>query len=169
MYFDDDYTNDYYRGLPEEICPMAYMIPYLYPLDEFDDGSVDDDMMRQPPYSVVSLLRLLESKSPQSFTQFEKYRVPRFFLRRIYRSFIGYILRNVNFVEPLPRPINQYAESILNKILSIRPLFENVFAFFGVPVNITRNILRNVVIFVLGNLPFPSHVPGGRVSEQTAE
>lgn len=155
MYSDfERHTNDeWYRDDSEDICPLVYMIPYMPPFTEYDDyrAAEEEDMMRQPPYSVARLLSLYESKSPRSFTQLERYRIPRFFIRRLFRAVIGYVLRNVNIAVPLPQPVSLYAENLLNKLVGARPMFQNVFTFFGVPVALSRSILIDLIAFVLNN------------------
>jgi hypothetical protein len=136
---------------------MVYMLPYMEDFDDEDYGS----MMRQPPYSVVSLLSQYETQSPQSFTQLERYRVPRFFIRRIFRTIISFVLGSVNISRPLPQPAPVYAGALFNQLSTSRPTLINIFTYFGAPANISRNIMLNLITFVLNNLPFPGGTPGG--------
>lgn len=142
----------WYRGDASTICPYVYMMPYIPPFSEFDDEMENKGMLRQPPYSVALLLSRFEAQSPNSFTDLERYRMPRFFIRRIFRSIIGYVLRNITIGASLPQPVGQYAENLLNRLVSSRPMFQNVFIYFGVPVGLSRSILLNLIIFVLNNV-----------------
>lgn len=154
----DNYFRDaQHYEIPEPICPVLYTLPYTMDdgLDDDIDNTADyagSSMMRQPPYSVARILSLYEAQVPQSFAELERYRLPRFLIRRLFRMVIGYILRNVNVAEPLPQPVNQYGRTLLNRFLSTRPMFLNLFTLFMVPPNTARNILLNLAVFTLNNL-----------------
>lgn len=142
----------WYHREASTICPYVYMIPYILPFSEFDDETENEGMPRQSPYSIALFLSRFEAQSPKSFTDLEQYRIPRFFIRRIFRSVIGYVLRNITIGAKMPLPIEQYAERLLNRMVSSHPMYQNVFTYFGVPVELSRSILLNLIIFVLNNV-----------------
>lgn len=150
LYPNYEYMDKWYRTIPEQpLCPAAYIIPYTPLMEEYDDTG--DDMLRQPPFSTARILSLYETQYPQSFIQLERYRIPRFVLRRIFRTVIGYVLRYTNPIA-IPQPVSRYAEALLNRIVSARPMFQNLFTYFGVPVALSRGILLNLIMFTLNQL-----------------
>lgn len=140
MYFGDELMPP---------CPMSYMMAYLPPFSMYDEG----DMMRQPESSVVKLLRQFESQMSHAFTELERYRVPRFFIRRVFRAVIGYVLKVVDMTKPLPQAVNQYAVTLFNRMESAQPTFISVLTFFKVPYDVVRDTFINLIRFVLNNLP----------------
>ncbi|HBM79330.1 MAG TPA: hypothetical protein DD426_00595 [Clostridiaceae bacterium] len=142
-----------YKYYIHTFCPVIYMIPYMPPMAEFDEfGNSGDQMTRQLSCDTARLLSLFESESPESFTELSRYRMPKFFVRRILKSVIGYVLKNANMSEHPSEPAERYAEKLLATLLSRKPIFQRIFLTFGVPVCVLRGILLKLIIFVLKNM-----------------
>jgi hypothetical protein len=147
-------ADSWYREYPA-VCPMTYMLPYLSDSPDSDD---EEDMMRQP-MSIRNLLQQFEAKHPQIFTQFEKFKAPRFFIRRVFRQIISFVAASIDTVKPVPHAIGQQIENLYNRLARERPSLIRMLSYFGIPYSIIKASVMSLIRFVVDAFHSPAGSP----------
>jgi hypothetical protein len=127
-------------------CPLnpAYICPFNNPMRPFDFEET-----RQNPQDVNRIMALIDEEFENYYAELQRYGVPRFITRNIFRDIVTYVLANES---KYSGSITQKTNQLFNAYRRDNPGAFVALLGFGVPAGLINQIFRDIIRFTLENI-----------------